>query len=716
MNVKYYYEFEGTDKVLNRVEMLCDGSVTPEEIKGGASPFILEYPEVKKLEPVQSSGAKLNLISERVFRFLDLHTDDMQGYLIKFYRAGVLYWIGYLDSELYTEDLSATPPYPVEFSAADFNILERLKFQDENEKRYTDITTLLTQVKRCFDRLNLPFLRLYIGCSTVVEDVALSAAETALHKLYIQSSNFYDEDGEPMSCREVIESILEPFGLVMVQRDACVYICDYNTIKAGGVMKCYDFGTLAYQGDVAVPVVLGDLSEIGFASTDATLGFEEMINNTVISCSPYMDTTVLKAAEVKEENVSVKVIPGSMDYITYTKDLYGRCPGWEVLNNSHFIIYTNKDDDKTISGASLYNISSAVNLFRLKTTEFLISASNKHFLCLKIQCYLGTRNNPFDTNEGMNSDVYNKALFSDLHTNLYTLDSEGNILYYYDNASYTPTTPGGGWIRAVNGVIPEKKCRLVFCQADLRNADILNTWVTNNDQACYFPPLKEELPETVPQKYIGTGIYIPLDSVVHGTVVLELGGDVQIYKLGKNKKGYFLWPFEMSAYPTEIKDVLVNNVQMSICDGDHKEIKNLDCEFKSYVNKKVVTDFEKKELKVTSCNEEQIPTGKGCILAFRNNRYELQLKYTRGGQTDVLERLLFCSIHSNFTTKNRNISVDIKMTENPAMRYVTYNGILPSKGMLVKGCSLDFDTAVTRITAADFSEDTVKLSSLPYNE
>lgn len=716
MNVKYYYEFEGTDKVLNRVEMLCDAAVTPAEITGATSPFILEYPEVKKLEPVQSSGAKLNLISERVFRFLDLHTDDMQGYLIKFYRAGALYWIGYLDSELYTEDLSATPPYPVEFSAADFNILERLKFQDENEKRYTDITTLLTQIKRCFDRLNLPFLRLYIGCSTVAEDVALSASETALHKLYIQSTNFYDEDGEPMSCREVIESILEPFGLVMVQRDACVYIYDYNTIKAGGTMKCYDFGTLAHQGDVAVPVALGDLSEIGFASTDAALGFEEMINNTVISCSPYMDTTVLKAAEVKEENVSVKVIPGSMDYITYTRDVYGRCPGWEVLNNGSFVLYTNKDDDKTINGASLAkltdNISSAVSLFRLKTTQLLISTPAKYYLRLKLQCYVNVRNNPFDANE----TAANKAIVNTVPVNLYTVDKAGNILYYFDNLHTGPEYPRGRWLKSENGTIPAERCQLLFSQSDMRNADVLNSWVTNSNYRPALITSVEGVPEKIPQKDIGAGLFIPIDSTVYGTLVLEFHNRCTVMRIRKTSSIYRLYPINTGDNPTEIKDVLVNNVQMSICDGDQKELKNLDCEFKSYVNKKVVTDFEKKELKVTSCNEEQIPTGKGCILALKNGIYAFQLKYTRGGQTDVLERLLMCSIHSNFTTKNRNISVDIKMTENPAMRYVTYNGILPSKGMLVKGCTLDFDTAVTRITAADFSEDTVKLSSLPYNE
>lgn len=710
MNVKYYYEFEGTDKVLNRVEMLCDGSVTREEIKGGASPFILEYPEVKKLEPVQSSGAKLNLISERVFRFLDLHTDDMQGYLIKFYRTGVLYWIGYLDSELYVEDLSATPPYPVEFSAADFNILERLKFQDENEKRYTDITTLLTQIKRCFDRLNLPFLRLYIGCSTVVEDVAISASETALHKLYIQSSNFYDEDGEPMSCREVIESILEPFGLVMVQRDACVYIYDYNTIKAGGVMKCYDFGTLNYQGDVAVPVVLGDLSEIGFASTDATLGFEEMINNTVISCSPYMSNPLFEGSIKKE---SVSNLSGTVEKTGYTEEIYTTCEKMEPVNGTDFIRFLKNESESDIVGVRLsygHTPTAIVPKLKIVTNEYLLGTNKSYYLNIKANIYLNTRKNPFDNEEETKALDSSRAIR--LYCNLYLVDTTGKPIMYCWN-SVTPLW----YLCEKDGSFPQGRFILFFAnntrdEHGLPDIHTLDKWITNSNQMWTEQGEMGYRFDGISELNYAKGVNVSLQSVVYpvnGIPVFEITNKCMI-----NNPALM---YKVEPFPKEqINNILANNVSITLLDSDKKNVTNRDCEFKSYINKKVATDFETKELKVTSCNEEEIPAGKGCILALKDNLYTLQLKYTRGGQTDVLERLLMCTIHSNFTTKNRNISVDIKMTENPAMRYVTYNGILPSKGMLVKGCSMDFDTSVTRITAADFSEDTVKLSSLPYNE
>ena len=153
---------------MNRVEILTTDVAVPQEITVSYTPFVLEYSRVKKLEPIQGSGATLGLISNTIFQFESLHTDDMQKYLVKFFRDGALYWMGWLDPELYEENLALYPPYPVEFTAADFNVLERLKFNESSGKSYADIVPLITQLKRCFDKLELPFDKLYIGCTTTV--------------------------------------------------------------------------------------------------------------------------------------------------------------------------------------------------------------------------------------------------------------------------------------------------------------------------------------------------------------------------------------------------------------------------------------------------------------------------------------------------------------------------------------------------------------------
>lgn len=133
MNKRYHHQFIGADDVANRFEIWTDKNVQSVHIEASAEPFLIEYAEAKKLEPVRGSQVTMELVSQSIFQFVDLHTDTMQDYLVKFFRDEKLYWIGWLDAELYNEQLSSTPPYYVTFTASDFNIWERLKYRGSRE-------------------------------------------------------------------------------------------------------------------------------------------------------------------------------------------------------------------------------------------------------------------------------------------------------------------------------------------------------------------------------------------------------------------------------------------------------------------------------------------------------------------------------------------------------------------------------------------------------
>lgn len=702
MNTKYYHDFIGADDVVNRFEILCSSTVTAKKIEATNTPFSLEYLDVKKLEPIQGSQASLRLLSKSVFQFTDLHTDDMQGYMVKFYRAGQLYWIGYLDSELYSENLTDSPPYPVEFSGADFNILERLKFRDEKEKAYTDINTLLTQLKRCFDKLGLPFQKLYIGCSTVPEGITSTSTETALHKLYIQSSNFYDEDGEPMSCREVVESILQPFGLMMVQRDANVYIYDLNTIKSGGVMKCYNFASLAYVGDTAVDIVLGDISDIGTMSTDASLGFEEMINNTTITSSLYADS-VDQNTTIEEQYLSEEVNddPRLTDRIFYSKST-----NIENVQNGMFAIYYGRTtsnyvgERNTIKGcyADYFRLGALLPLYRVKYPNYITKVDSPggrwaypYYINLKMSVYPSTAHHPLlnKKEEGVgNSEILK------LYCNLYVTDDMGKAISYYRILNDKGTS---GWAASPNGVIEQGKCILWFCNENSKSS-VLDGWIANANKT----GIHEGSTGIIDASLIGTGIFVP--PAVSGYLVFEITNKCEIQNSS----------LDGSVDASKIKMLLYDDINIDIVDEFGDTPSTDDYEFKSYINKKVEADFEKVTLKCISANEEMMPIGKANILKKTGTDYGYQLSYTRAGQTNILERLLMSTIHSNFTTKNKVISVDIKMTENPALRYVTYKSVLQSDGMYITGATLDFHNAVTTIKAVEFSADVDKLSDIPY--
>lgn len=692
MNVKYYHDFKGLDEVSNRFEILCNSSTTPKLIEATNEPFRLKYLDVKKLEPVQGSQATLKMISESNFQFIDLHTDDMQGYLVKFYRSGQLYWIGYLDSELYNENLTDSAPYAVEFSAADFNILERLKFRNESEKAYTDIASLMTQLKRCFNKLGLPFQKLYIGCSTTPVGISMSASETALHVLHIQSANFYDEDNEPMSCREVVESILQPFGLMMVQRDASVYIYDLNTVKSGGVMKCYNFDSLAYIGDTAVNVQLGDIGEIGTMSTEASFGFEEMINNVTITSSLYAKGEDIQY-DVSEK--ALEDLQSTIDKATYTLKVYHKCPPW---GNGNFIFYESKSDKSTLIGTKMIYTgdTGAINTQIFKNGEgFLINTDGKNYVRIKINAYINTRENPFD-NSIVENDERTRNL--ELFGNLILTDINGKSLMYYDNIHFGNT----GWKAVTGGAILQNQFVLAFgsLTPSASSGRIANQWKTNTE---IIKLSKGSI--AISRKNADNGERVPLPT---GSGFIKLEIKYPIISTGQYESDFRIYPAD------KVKDLLIDKVSLKLEDDNREDLNTDDYEFKSYINKKVSADYDDVTLKCISANEDKSPVGKANILKKVGNHYELQLSYTRSGQTDILERLLMCTIHSNFTTKNKAISIDIKMTDNPALRYVTYNNVLQSDGMYITGATLDFHNAKTTIKAVEFSADVDKLSDIPY--
>lgn len=691
MSLRYFYEFRGTDNVLNKVEIVAKKTVSAKEITAfGENPFSISYPKTLKLDPIQGSGFSMNLVSEEVFQFMDLHTDDMQEYMIRFYRAGQLYWIGYLDPELYSENLSSSPPYDVEFSGADFNIMERLTFLDDKEKEYTDINTLLVQLKRCLNKLALPFQKLYIGCSTIPGDVVLSPSETALHKLYIQSANFYDEDKEPMKCREVVESILQPFGLMMVQRDASIFIYDYNTIETGGVMKSYSFDTLSYAGDTPVSILLGDISEIGTVSTDASLGFEALVNNTDITSSLYGDKKIFNES-ISEKTLSEKktnIVTGNKYKIEY----FAKDENIESLNAGEFIVYTNTENDSTIIGANLPygQVSQFEKRYVIKGNQYIIG-NEGYSINIKMNAYANTRDNPFSSDLPPGDTSRAKILF--LKGTLYTVSSEGIPLNVYQMGQWRPT----------NGVVPNGGLEFFFASdKDTWNANPFNSWITNSNIYPRFI-VGENYPPMLEEKNFLKGQNIDLKSNANGYLVFDI-----------LQESYIAHPTG-SAYPyVGVKNVIINDISLTILDKNGDEISTDDYEFKSYINKKVASDYNNVVLNCISGNEDKLPVGKANILKKMTDHYELQLSYTRGGQTNILERLLMCTIHSNYSAKNREIKIDLSMTENPMMRKVSYNSVLGDRKLLTTGCMLDFRNATTTIEATDFSKDFMSLSSIPY--
>ena len=95
-----------------------------------SDPLTIEWSETDKLDPVQSSNAKLTLYSDDDRQFADLYTVQAGSIRLDIYREDVLYWSGTLDPELYEEPFAYKTDYGVEFTFSDLSMLDRLNWQE----------------------------------------------------------------------------------------------------------------------------------------------------------------------------------------------------------------------------------------------------------------------------------------------------------------------------------------------------------------------------------------------------------------------------------------------------------------------------------------------------------------------------------------------------------------------------------------------------------
>lgn len=173
-------------------------------------------------------------------------------------RNGLLYWSGALDPEFYEEPYSAFDEYEVKLTFSDFGILDRLKYDLTGTRTLENILQYaLRRSKIQYGELNQDYL------STYLEE---GGTRATLDKISVRSDNFYDEDGEACTLYEVIEGMLQPLALKLIQKNGKIWVYDLNGLYLHGITK----GIL-------------------WKSDDQIMGVDKVINNVKITFSPYSD-------------------------------------------------------------------------------------------------------------------------------------------------------------------------------------------------------------------------------------------------------------------------------------------------------------------------------------------------------------------------------------------------------------------------------------------
>lgn len=258
--LRYKGEFLSISNVLWRAEIWQEAGGEFEAVGllefDADEPLSIEWNEKSKEEVIQGSTATLKIISPGDRTYEDLYSIEVGRVRLDIYRNNALYWSGCIDTEFYEEPYEQLNGYTVSLSFTDFGVLERLKYDLGN------MQTLYEIVSYCIGRCG-------INCGGI-DDSLISTALTGSSKamrlsdVKVRSDNFYDEDGEASTLTEVIEGILQPLALRMIQRAGKVYIYDLNGL---------------YRQANKLPIVWDGSSQ--------TMGVDVVYNNAKITWSTY---------------------------------------------------------------------------------------------------------------------------------------------------------------------------------------------------------------------------------------------------------------------------------------------------------------------------------------------------------------------------------------------------------------------------------------------
>lgn len=296
--IRYTAEFYDRNDRKYRVDILqdVDGVESPagwpQSVELASGPVEIEWSEVDKLAPVQGSSATLRLVSMSDRQFFDMYSIDYGSIELQVYRqddkgAMYLYWSGTLDPELFEEPYAYADRYITELSFVDFAPLEYINWDGEG------MMTIRSIIEKCVEAAKFTHANPFVELVATTTDKGESALECE-----ILAENFYADDGEPMTLREVLEEVLRPFALRLLQKNGQIVLFDLQSLYAQKT------------------------EQVSWMGTDATIEADRVYNNVAVRLSPYHNETILEG-DIDPDEVLKEGEEGVI-----SDNVYGYSDGW----------------------------------------------------------------------------------------------------------------------------------------------------------------------------------------------------------------------------------------------------------------------------------------------------------------------------------------------------------------------------------------------------
>jgi hypothetical protein len=329
----YYQKYSGlfydqeTTACSVRIDEDRDSVPTAESIKFAADPIVFTVPNVETYAPIISKGGTLELMSQYDRQFIDFFTEDQRKWKLSFIYGGSIVFQGFLDPELYEQQLVYSKNYPVSILFNDgLKTLEREQYLDTDGSYYEGIDSAFNVIRKCLNKIGLPFNQFYFFSDFRTNFILDYNNRISLQYFIVDQKNYIDEDGIVFNCWKVLDAILRPQSLTLFLNGMDIWIVDREyTSFSGGKLKRCAYETSAFMSFTSTTLTnITNLSDVTLRDADTTFDIESSFNKYLLTKNRYLhqilkdvdmsglaDLSVLEFSKRKTTGYYPSVLEGS---------------------------------------------------------------------------------------------------------------------------------------------------------------------------------------------------------------------------------------------------------------------------------------------------------------------------------------------------------------------------------------------------------------------
>ena len=564
------------------------------------------------------------------------------------------------------------------------------------------------------------------GIERYISTTCSSVSGEMLDNVGISCENFYDEEGVPLTMREVLDEILRPFALRLIQREGKLFIYDLNAVQA-------EFKP----------------EQIRWESDDAVLGVDKTYKNVTLTFSPYPQKKLYSTT------LTEKMLDEGAERYYVAKDL-SKSPF--VDNNIGFMIDLKKTagvseeleirPDKALlfriipvfSGSEAFGIASRIRdvykmplfgtetpidtsgsdygapwLFKVRRTLSLPetrvvfnysspgvildgkSCLTDIMLRLKVEAMIDGRYNPFEEATALNGkSAYEKMQDIKEYNISYILriiDTDGNIKMHYENRVYDKESEEEGFFRHY------KEINGKWVDGDVEYGTPKMTSLRYYDSGGYtgwrggwqmnrVGCLRSYIPRTAS----GEGDLIPIPPGNQGcTLELTI---ISCFARVVNPHKHNGLTTDSHTIP---RWVLFKIPELTLVNQYGKEVVGNDIEYKTWLNSSAKEEKKIETIVGTPCTSTNF--GMGMLLDV-SSRTTLQI-FTRAGVSASLEKLLIGTWYSNYNRRMNMLSGTVRLLN----RFGTYTDVSEPGTYLMVGDVQDVREDESNVKLAEITPD-----------